>query len=69
MTLGELITKKREESGYGKMEFCGLMRISDDTLRNWERDIFVPAGRNRRLISRLLDFSDDEKIKYFGGAF
>lgn len=67
MSLGQFISFRRESLGYKKMEFSQLMGVGDDTLRSWERNKFIPAGKNKRRLFELLGFSAEEKEYYFGG--
>lgn len=67
LSLGEFIVKKRELLGFKKIQFSKMMGVGDDTLRWWERDRFVPAGINRRNLIKILNFNDDDVIRYFGG--
>jgi len=66
VTLGQFITKRREELGYKKIEFSRLVGVGDDSLRRWEKDIFKPAGINARNLIKLLKFSPEESRHYFG---
>ena len=67
LTLGQLISKKREDLGYKKMQLSRLLDVGDDTLRSWERDRFVPAGKNMRAIIDVLRFTPQECSLYFKG--
>lgn len=64
-TLGQFITYKREILGYKKMQFSELMQVGDDTLRSWEKDRFIPAGKNRRKLINILEFTEHQIKKYF----
>lgn len=64
LTLGQFITRRREEFGYKKMEFAKLIGVGDDTLRSWERDRFIPAGKNMLALIKVLKFTQEE-IKYY----
>lgn len=66
LSLGQFITYKRETLGYKKMQFCKMMDVGDDSLRSWERDRFVPTGKNMKNIVTLLKFTNKERIHYFG---
>jgi DNA-binding transcriptional regulator YiaG len=65
LTLGQFITKKREEHGYKKIEFAKLIQVGDDSLRSWEKDRFVPAGKNMVSLIKILKFSPEEMKHYF----
>lgn len=65
LTLGEFITKKREELGYGKIDFSKLIGVGDDSLRSWEKNRFIPAGINRTRLIEVLELSPKEIKEYF----
>lgn len=65
LTLGEFIKVKRELLGYGKIEFSKMLGVGDDTLRSWERNRFRPAGKNKDLLIKFLQLSNDEIDKFF----
>lgn len=68
MTLGQFITKKRKELGYKKGEFSKIIGITRGSLKSWEDDKFMPAGRNRRELMRALQFTERERELYFSGS-
>lgn len=68
LTLGQFITKRREELGYKKMQFAKMINVGDDSLRSWENDRFIPAGINRRTLIELLNFTPEEVSYYFTGV-
>ena len=65
LSLGCFIKKRREDLGYKKIEFSKLIGVGDDTLRSWERDRFVPAGKNMVSLIKTLKFSSEEIQHYF----
>ena len=65
LSLGKFITYKREKLGYKKVEFSKLIGVGDDTLRYWERDRFIPAGKNMIALINVLAFTKDEVKHYF----
>lgn len=65
LSLGSFITKRREDLGYKKIEFSKLIGVGDDTLRSWERNRFVPAGKNMVALIKTLKFSPEEIKHYF----
>lgn len=67
MSLGQFITKRREELGYGKIQFAKLIDVGSDSLLRWERDRFIPAGKNRRALIDMLKFTPEEVNLYFRG--
>jgi DNA-binding transcriptional regulator YiaG len=66
ITLGELISRKREKLGYGKIQFAKMIGIGDDSLRSWERNRYKPAGKHKKLVATLLEFTPSEIKEYFG---
>ncbi len=65
LTLGQFISKKREEFGYKKLQFSSMIGVGNDTLRSWEQDRFKPAGKNMYALIDVLKFSADEVRLYF----
>lgn len=66
LSLGQFIAYKRNYYGYKKIQFSKILGITDDTLRYWERDRFIPAGKNRTALIRLLKITKEEVKYYFG---
>jgi DNA-binding transcriptional regulator YiaG len=69
LSLGDFITKRREELGYKKIEFSKIIGVGDDSLRSWEKGRFVPAGKNMRALIDVLKFTTEEAKYYFGGHY
>ncbi len=65
LTLGQFIAFKRQSLGYKKMEFAELIGVGDDSLRSWERDIFIPAGKNMIALIKVLKLTRAEIKHYF----
>lgn len=64
MTLGKIITHKRESLNYKKIEFSKILGIGSDTLLAWEKDKFKPAGKNLYKLIKILKFTKEEATKY-----
>lgn len=65
VSLGQFIIKRREELGYKKIQFSELIGVGDDSLRSWEKDKFIPAGKNMIALIKLLKFTPEEVKHYF----
>lgn len=65
MTLGEFITFRREQLGYKKIEFAKILGVGSDSLLSWEKDRFIPAGKNMRALIKYLKFTSEEIRYYF----
>jgi DNA-binding transcriptional regulator YiaG len=65
LSLGKFITKRREELGYRKIEFSKLINIGSDSLLSWEKDRFIPAGKNMIALIKYLKFTPEEIKHYF----
>ena len=65
MNLGELITEKREDLGYRKVEFSKIIGVGYDTLRDWEMGGSIPTGKNMRRLVEVLEFTPQEIELYF----
>jgi DNA-binding transcriptional regulator YiaG len=56
ITLGEKIRKRRIELGLFQKELALMLEVTEDTLRNWEKDRCQPNGRVRLRLIQILNF-------------
>lgn len=68
-SLGEFILSGRESLGCNKVEFAKLIGVCWDTIRYWERDRFIPAGKNMYSLVRVLGMKRPEIDLYFKGKY
>lgn len=56
VTLGDKIRKGRIELGFFQKELAEIIGVSEDTIRNWEKNKALLYGKNIRTLGRVLGF-------------
>lgn len=69
ISLGNFISSRRESLGYKKIQFSKMLDVDDNTLRDWERGRFVPAGKNIYSLVNFLKMNKSEVDTYFKGKY
>lgn len=59
-SLGQLINSKRRAQGLTQSELAEQLRVSDQAVSKWERNLSRPGLRVTNKLMTVLDISDDE---------
>jgi len=60
ISLGQLINNKRRSKGLTQFDLAEQLRVSDQAVSKWERNLSRPSLRVTNKLTALLDISDDE---------
>jgi transcriptional regulator with XRE-family HTH domain len=59
-TLGEALGLARQRLGRTARDVAGDLRVSDQTVRNWEQDLTIPRDRDLLAYSELLGLDPEQ---------
>jgi len=60
-TFGEELRKKRMDLGLQIKELARLVRVTSDTIMNWELRNVKPSGVNLRMVKKFLEFEQAQR--------
>ena len=62
MKLGDKILKLRKKKGYSQEELADIIKVSRQTISNWELNETTPSVNELKLLSKEFDISIDELV-------
>jgi len=60
-TFGQELRKKRMDLGLQIKELARLVRVTSDTIMNWELKNVKPSGVNLRMVKKFLEFEQAQR--------